>query len=96
MRTRKKIRQKLDELRKKWYSNADDIAEFLSGINPYWNKKKWRDMMYRHLDMTEKEAGLRLKKEYPKDIEIFETIEKEALEMGDYMAYGIINYACCN
>ena len=46
--------------------------------------------------MTEKEAGLRLKKEYPKDIEIFETIEKEALEMGDYMAYGIINYACCN
>ena len=44
MRIRKKIRQKLDELRKKWYSNADDIAEFLSGINPYWNKKKWRDM----------------------------------------------------
>ena len=35
--------------------------------------------MYSHLSMTEKEAGLRLKKEYPKDIEIFESIEKEAL-----------------
>ena len=58
--------------------------------------EKWRDMMYSHLNMTEKEAGLRLKKEYPKDIEIFESIEKEALEMGDYMACGIVKQFCHN
>lgn len=51
--------------------------------------------MYNHLSMTEKEAGLRLKKEYPKDIEIFESIEREALEMGDCMAMGIIRQFCC-
>lgn len=87
---------KADELRKKWYSNADDIAEFLSVINPYWSKHKWHNMMYSHLNMTEKEAALRLQKEYPRDIEMFESIEKEALEMGDYMAFGIFRQFCCN
>ncbi|MGN0602187.1 MAG: acetylglutamate kinase, partial [Oscillospiraceae bacterium] len=87
---------KADGLRKKWYANADDIAEFLSVINPYWSRQKWHDMMYSHLNMTEKEAGFRLQKEYPKDIEMFESIEKEALEMGDYMASGIMRQFCCN
>lgn len=87
---------KADELRKKWYANADDIAVFFASINPYWCEQKWRDMMYSHLSMTEKEAGFRLKKEYPKDIEMFESIEKEALEMEDYMASGIMRQFCCN
>ena len=87
---------KADELRKKWFANADSIAEFLSVINPHWSERKWHDMMYSHLSMTEKEAGFRLKKEYPKDIEIFESIENEALEMGEYMAFGIIRQFCCN
>lgn len=70
---------KADELRKKWYANSNDIAEFLSGINSYWCRQKWQDMMYCHLNMTEREAGFRLKKEYPKDFEMFDMIEKEAL-----------------
>ena len=86
---------KADELRKKWYSNADDIAEFLSSAEPYWSKRKWRDMMYSHLSMTEKEAAARLKKDYPRDIEVFDAVEKEALEMGDYMAQGILRHICC-
>ena len=53
-------------------------------------------MMNSHLSMTEKEAALRIKKEYPEDIKMFESIEKEALEMGDYMAYGIIKKFFCN
>lgn len=59
-------------------------------------RKKWQNMMYSHLSMTEKEAGLRLKKEYPKDIEMFNMIENEALEMADYMSAGIIRQFCCN
>lgn len=86
---------KADELRKKWYVNADDIAVFLAEINPYWDEQKWRNMMYSHLSMTEKEAGLRLKKEYPRDIDIFGQIENEALEMADYMANGIVKQFCC-
>ena len=87
---------KADELRKRWYANADEIAAFLSLINPYWNQQKWRDMMYSHLSMTEKETVLKLKKEYPKDIKMFEHIEKEALDMADYMSTGIIRKFCCD
>lgn len=87
---------KADELRRKWYANADDISKFLSTINPYWCEEKWKKMMYSHLSMTEKEAGLRLKREYPSDIEIFEDIENEALDMGDYMTFGVICQFCRN
>lgn len=81
---------KVDEARKKWYANADEIAKFLADINPCWNEREWRMMLYNHLDMTETEATLRLAKRYPEDIEIFEQIESEALKMADYMAQGII------
>lgn len=86
---------KADVLRKKWHKNAEEIAIFLSDINPFWNRLKWQRMMFSHLDMTEKEAGFRLKKEYPKDIEMFDSIEKEALEMADYMSQGITRQFCC-
>ncbi|RKN85616.1 hypothetical protein [Paenibacillus ginsengarvi] len=26
------------EIEKKWYANADELAAFLSSINPYWSK----------------------------------------------------------
>lgn len=82
---------KVDETRKKWYENADEIACFLSKINPYWDILRWRNMLYSHLEMTEKEATLRLQGNYSEDIKNFERIEKEALNMADYMFCGIIN-----
>ena len=78
-----------DEARKKWYANADEIAEFLSSINPYWSKEEWQMLLYDHLKMTGKEATLRLNKQYADDINIFDDIEDEALRMADYMTSGI-------
>lgn len=81
--------EKVDEIRRKWYTNADEIAAFLSRINPFWSEQKWRVLLYDHLQMTEKEAALRLSGEFAQDILIFERIEEEAMKMADYMAYGI-------
>ncbi|MDD6490419.1 MAG: acetylglutamate kinase [Clostridia bacterium] len=81
---------KTDSIRKKWYQNADEISEFLSKINPYWNYEKWNYLLYNHLKMTENEARLRLSGKYPKDIDEFNNIENEALEMADYMSNGIV------
>lgn len=80
-----------DRARKKWYANSDEIAKFLACLNPHWCKSKWKNMLYDHLEMTEKEASLRLQGCYGKDIEIFDKIESEALMMADYMFCGIIN-----
>ena len=79
-----------DELRMKWYANADDVASFLNAINPYWSRNMWQTMLYDHLMMTENEAGQILTGQYGTSIAQYDGIQKEALEMADYMANGII------
>ena len=49
-------------------------------------------MLYSHLKMTEKEAGLRFQGSYAADIQVFNEIEIEALKMANYMFCGIINH----
>lgn len=80
---------KVNTARDEWYKNADEIAEFLSSINRYWSKAKWKSMLYSHLEMTEKEATLRLQGNYTEDIHVFDSIENEAFIMADYMFSGI-------
>lgn len=82
--------EKQDEAHKQWFANADKIAAFLAGINPNWSEKQWKNLLYDHLDMTEREAELRLGGKYAEDIELFDYIENEALKMADYMAEGMI------
>ena len=84
--------EKANCARTKWYQNADEIAGFLSSINQCWNEAKWKDMLYSHLEMTEKEAGLRFQGSYAADIQVFNEIEIEALKMANYMFCGIINH----
>ena len=52
-------------------------------------------MMYSHLEMTEKEATLRLNGKYTADINIFDDIENEAFNMADYMFCGISRQFIC-
>lgn len=81
----------VDEDRKNWFANANEIADFLSGINPYWKKEEWQNMLYDHLRMTEKEATNHLTSQFASDITDFDDIQKQALKMADYMAQGIMN-----
>lgn len=78
------------EAEKQWYRNADDIADFLSSINPYLNKEEVRKMFYTHLALTKQEAVYMLQKNYKADIEVFDKIEAQALEMSDMIAGGIV------
>lgn len=79
--------------RRNWYRNADEIADFLSSINRYWDKNKWQAMLYSHLSMTEEEAVSRLRNQFASDIALYDKIEAQALEMADYMAQGIAKYS---
>lgn len=79
-----------DAARRKWYANADDLSAFLGQINPYWSVARWKEMFYSHLQMTEKEAILRLEGSYAEDIQIYDRIEAEALSMADEMSFGMI------
>ena len=73
----------------RWHQNANEIADFLSGINPYWNNQEWKNMLYSHLQLTENEATYRLTSQYAADIAEYGEIENQAMKMADYMAEGI-------
>ena len=79
-----------DEQRDKWYANADEIADFLSRINPYWDAETWRIMLYNHLEMTENEAVQLLTGQYAASIAQYDAIEDQALNMAAEMADGIM------
>lgn len=74
---------------KAWYANADDIAAFLAGANPYWSRKGWQDMLYRHLALTKTEAVAMLAGDYQKSIDTYDEIERQALGMADAVSAGI-------
>ena len=75
---------------KSWYANADEIAAFLSGINPYISKDAFTKMLYEHLALTKEEAARRLAGKYQDDIALYDRIEEQALRMADAMADAII------
>ena len=73
-----------------WYSNAEEIAEFLCSINPCWKRDQWKELLFDHLRMTENEAVSILTGEYEKGIKVYDDIASEALKMADVMTCGII------
>ena len=80
----------VEDAKKKWYDNADEIAAFLASINPYWSQREWQRLMHEHLDMTLAEATARLSGNYAEDIMMYDKIFAEAMKMADTMAYGIM------
>ena len=78
-----------EKLNNDWYKNADEIAEALSKINPYFDRNRIANMLYSHLDMTKGELAAILSGDYRADIKAFNMIENEAIEMAEYFSKGI-------
>lgn len=79
-----------NELNDKWYKNANEMANFFSSINPYYSREKLCDMLYDHLELTSDEVDARLKKDYKADINAFDKVQREVLNMSQYFVDGII------
>ncbi|MFE8698308.1 hypothetical protein ACFYKT_18455 [Cytobacillus sp. FJAT-53684] len=74
----------------KWYANADEISAFLNRVNPFLPEEEMRNMFYHHLDLTKQEALTMINKDFKKDIEIYDKIEKQAREMADTISDAMI------
>jgi len=79
-----------DELRRRWYANADQMAEALSALSPFYCRDEMRDMLRRHLDLTTQEIEARLAGHFEADIRAFGQVEQEALRMADAFTDGIV------
>ena len=79
-----------DEANKKWFTNADDISQFLSQTNPNWKQDDMKKMMHNHLNLTTEEAVARQKKDYGADVKAYDKVHMEILSMADMLTDGII------
>jgi hypothetical protein len=77
-------------LEKRWYANGAEIADFLSKINPFISKNKFRKMFFEHLALTKSEAVFMLQKKFKLSINVFDKIEAEALQMADTITAAIV------
>lgn len=78
------------DARKRWFQNADAIADFLSRINPHWSRDEWRTMLYEHLNLLSSEVAARLTENYTENVATNDRIEPQALQMADVMTTGIL------
>jgi hypothetical protein len=82
---------KLDDANKRWFANADQIADFLSGANPKnWPAAEMRSMMHEHLTLTTNEAVARLKGDWAADIKAYDAVHEQILKMADMLTMGIV------
>jgi hypothetical protein len=82
---------KLEDAKKRWYANADEIAAFLSGANPKnWSPAGMKQMMREHLDLTTNEVVSHLKKDWTADIAAYDKVREQILHMADMLSEGII------
>lgn len=75
---------------RRWYENADQIANILASMNPFWSEQEWKYLLYNHLAMTKQEVIDIVSKDYVESINEFDRIELEGLKMADEMTNGIV------
>jgi hypothetical protein len=75
---------------RRWYANGEEIADFLSTINPYISEKEFKEMFFEHLALTKSEAVFILQKDFKSSIAVFDKIEAEALQMADTITVAIV------
>ena len=88
------------EIERRWYANADEIAAFLSFINPYWSREAMTNMWHEHLSLVKAQAVMMLNKDYAGDVAVYDQGESLLLAMADDLTCGIIKQfalpqACC-
>ena len=82
---------KLDDASRRWYDNANQVADFLSAANPrFWPDSVLRAAMKTHLDQTLAEASAELQGDYPQSVDTYEEVHHHILEMADLLSSGII------
>jgi len=81
---------KAADIEARWYKNGDEIAAFMSSINPFWNEKEFRKMFHEHLDLVKEEAVTQLNQQYEQSVVTYDRMEQQILGMADHFSQGII------
>ncbi|WP_405105471.1 glycosyltransferase [Paenibacillus sp. FSL K6-1217] len=78
------------KLQTDWHRNADEIARFLSGLNPNWSYKGLQDMLYEHLQLVTDIVLDILKGDYAASIAATDKNEVHMIHFADLLTEGIV------
>jgi hypothetical protein len=82
---------KLTESDKRWRANADSITTLLSTVNPTnWPMATIQPVLVEGMNLTIAETNARLKRDYNADVETFDSILAQSLNLADMLSGGII------
>lgn len=81
-----KNKQDINEIRKQWYANADQVANLFQSVNPGINL---RQHLYAHLQLTEGEILNRISGNYQNEITFFDNAMNQSVEMADIISVGL-------
>lgn len=73
-----------------WAANGEQIATFLSGANPHWDREDCAAMFTDHLATTTAELNCRLAGDWQGDIMNFDRLQTHMLMFADFLTDGII------
>lgn len=76
--------------KRSWYKNGDEIARFLSHVTPCYSYAEWQEMFFTHLRYVESLATTLLEGRYEANVEVYDSLELEALKMADMMSRCLI------
>ena len=80
----------LGKYNKLWYENADQIAAFLSRINPNYQNEVLQEMLYKHLQLLTDQVVARLNADWKADIKAYDEGEEHMIMFADLLAMGIM------
>lgn len=85
-------RDLIDRNTRQLYENVDRMAAYLAEINPYWDEATWKKILHNYYETGLLESVAYLAGRYEDEIILYENLESQALNIADYMAYGISRY----
>jgi len=74
------------------YQNANDLANYLVGLNPYWSTIQWNTLLEQYINMTLQEMVALASGDFERDIDIFDRITYYTVFLADYLTEGIVQY----
>jgi hypothetical protein len=80
----------INDVNKKWFTNADEMVTFLHKLNSNWAIGDLRKMINNQMQLTAESAGERLKNNYDADVIAFDKVQEGVIRMSDTLAEGII------
>lgn len=75
---------------KEWYRNADEIAAFLSGANPYLKNEDLKNLLYMHLKFVTNDLTASLAKDWNARIAAIDEGVTHIILMADTITAGVI------